>query len=136
MSIQDQFLGEDSQSSKSLAEDGRNAFDARVVIKRTTAYTGTSQDKGVAQSRTTNLIETGAGMRLMTGKDIIDGSGLYALGDIEVTTSLPVFGADTVNGIQADKLIWEGREYTMQGRPYRVPLAGGTSFCRSVWRQA
>lgn len=134
--MQDQFLGEDSQASRSLVEDQQRSFETRVVIKRVTAYTGSSQDKGIAQTRTNNLIEASASARLLTGKDIIVGGGLYALGDIELTTQIPVFGADTPNGTQADKIIMDGRDYTLKGNPYRVPMAGGVTFYKSVWRQA
>ena len=134
--IQDQFIGEDSEASRSLVEDQQRAFETRVVLKRVTAYTGSSQDKGIAQTRSNVLIETSASMRLLTGRDIIVGGGLYALGDIEITTQIPVFGADTPNATQADKMMWSGREYTLRGMPYPVPMAGGVTFYKSVWRQA
>jgi hypothetical protein len=82
------------------------------------------------------LFEVWVSVRLLTGKDIVLNAEIYSLGDLEVTSKTPVFAADGKLGLEADKLKLGGRIYTMRGKPYQVPIAGGIMHYRSVWRLA
>jgi hypothetical protein len=111
-------------------------MERRVVLKRFSSFTGGNTEAGQAPTRNNVLIEMSCGFRLITGKDILLSNGLYAIGDSEITTEMPVFGADNRNVTQADKMLLDGQDYTMVGKPYPVPMGGGTTFYKSVWRRA
>lgn len=134
--MENHFVGEDSQNFKSLAEDQQAVFNAKVVIQRFRSFSGGDVLAGVIASRTAFLIEAWVSLRVLNGKDVGINSNLFAVGDLEMTSKRPVFEADKIKSIEADKMIWKGREYTMRGKPYPVPAAGGFTFWKSVWRMS
>jgi hypothetical protein len=133
---QDQFLPEDSELSRSLVQDQQRLLEGRAVIKRWLAFSAGNTPDGVAKTRTNVLIETSIQYKTITGKDVLMQGTLYQIGDLEVSTEMPVFGPDNVAVTQADKMIFDGQDYTLVGKPYKVPMAGGSNCFRSTWRRA
>jgi hypothetical protein len=135
---QEQYLGEDGESSRSLVQDQQRSFNRLVVLKRFSSFTpsveGTSA--GVAPTRNYVYIEASVSFKLVTGKDILLSNGLYAIGDAETTSLLPIIAADGRTGAEADKMIIDGQDYTLVGKPWPVPMAGGVMQYRAVWRRA
>ena len=136
--MQDQYLGEDGESSRSLVQDQQRSFNRLVVLKRFSSFTpsaeGTAQ--GVAPTRNNVFIEASVSFKLVTGKDILISNGMYAIGDVETTSLIPIIAADGRVGTEADKMLLDGQDYTIVGKPYPVPMAGGVMQYRAVWRRA
>ena len=136
--MQDQYLGEDGESSRSLVQDQQRSFNRLVVLKRFSSFTpsaeGTAQ--GVAPTRNNVFIEASVSFKLVTGKDILISNGMYAIGDVETTSLIPIISADGRVGTEADKMLLDGQDYTIVGKPYPVPMAGGVMQYRAVWRRA
>ena len=130
-----QFDGADSQLARDLVEDQQMLLETRGVIKRVTGTSGGNLAQGVQPTKTFFLIECPGQMRMMTGKDLISQGGLYMYGDLEWTSQIPIFGPDNRNKTITDFMIFEGRDYEQVGAPFRVPMAGGVTFTKSVWRR-
>jgi hypothetical protein len=131
----DQYDGFDSSLSRDLVQDQQRLLERRFVIKRWAGTSGGNSALGQQPVKTFVLIETPGQMKMMTGKDVVNGGGLYEEGDLEVTTQMPVFGADNKNKTNVDSMIMDGQVYQMVGKPFPVPLAGGVTFNKSHWRR-
>ena len=131
----DQFDGYDSSLAKDLVQDQQRLLERRFVIKRWTGTSGGNLALGQQPVKTFVLIETPGQMKMMEGKDVPNGGGLYEEGDLEVTTQMPVFGADNKNKTNVDSMILDTQVYQMVGKPFPVPLAGGVTFTKSHWRR-
>lgn len=134
-----QFRGEDSDLAKNLTEDSEGLVETRVVIYRFREFlevNHNNQNAGIVPSRNKYLIETSMMVRELTGKDIVLNAGLYAVGDIMATSRIPVFPADGRLNLEADKLLYFGRIFTLRGKPWAVPMAGGNVIWKHVWRLA
>lgn len=110
-------------------------MERRFVLKRITGTSGGNVALGQAPVKTFHLIEMAGQMKLMTYKDILNQGGVYEEGDIEVTTQIPVFGADNRNKTSLDTMLMDGQTYQMVGKPFPIPMAGGITFTRSRWRR-
>ncbi len=132
----DQFTNQDGQSFASLTKETDRGMGRRFVLKRYQGETGGNKALGVAPTKTFIYIETSGQMRVMTGKDIISQGGLYALGDIQVKTRLPIFGANNKTNQQVDTMIYDGVQYQQVGVPFPVPGGGGVIEYQSTWRKA
>jgi hypothetical protein len=110
-------------------------MERRFVLKRWIGTSGGNAALGQVPAKTFILIEMAAQMKLMTGKDVITNGGLYQEGDLQLTSQIPVFGADNKNKTNVDTLIADGQVYQMVGKPFPVPMAGGVTFTRSAWRR-
>lgn len=132
---QDQYLAEDSRSTRDDVTDQQRTLERRVVIRRFKEYIGGDVIGGTSPQRVDYLIEASAQMSLLTGKDILSSGGIYSLGDINITTQLPVFAADNRANHEADFMTLDGQTYMIVGKPFPVPMAGGAVFYRSVWRR-
>jgi len=135
------FLGEFSDESRSMVTAQQPLLERRIVLRRFASWTGGNVHAGTAPTRTNYLIDVPAQMKTVTGKDIILSNGLYAIGDVDITTQLPVFGPEKKKvgsnyvGSEADEMILDNAIYILVGRPYPVPMAGGVTFYKSVWRK-
>lgn len=132
----DQFMGNDTSEFASLSSETSRGMGRRFIIKRFQSISGGNQAQGVAPTKTFVFIETAGSVRFMTGKDLLNQSGIYAIGDLQVRTKLPVFGANNKSGQQVDSAIFDGVDYQLVGLPYPVPGGGGTTEYQSVWRKA
>ena len=130
------YAGEDSVNASELTKEQTRLLERRVVLLRFLAFTGTSQDKGKAPTRTQVPFECSGVIRLMTGKDILTNAGLYALGDIEFSSRSPMYDANNKLVTQADQMILDGVYHTMVGRVFPVFMAGGTTFYKAVFRRS
>jgi hypothetical protein len=134
----DQFTGEDTGLSRDLIQDSRRLVERRFVIKRVTAYssqTTAQQASGKIPTSTTILIEMSGKEKMMSGRDVLSGAGLYAEGDLEMHTQDPVFGPDDRNTTEADRMIRDGVNYIQIGFPNPVSYAGGRVKWISHWRR-
>jgi hypothetical protein len=132
---QDQFLAEDSRSTRDDVTDQQRTLERRVVIRRFKEYVGGDVIGGTSPQRVDYLIEASFQFRMMTGKDILSSGGIYALGDMEGTSQMPVFAADDRANHEPDFMTLDGHTYMIIGKPFPVPMAGGAVFYRSVWRR-
>jgi hypothetical protein len=136
--MQDQYLGEDGEVSWSLVQDQQRSFNRIVVLKRFSSFTPSAEGTaaGVAPTRNYVYIEASVSFKLVTGKDILLSNGIYSIGDAETTSMLPIISADGRAGSEADKILIDGQDYTLIGKPWPVPMAGGVMQYRAVWRRA
>ena len=134
---EDQFSGVDSSLAQDLVQDQQRLLERRFVIKRLVGTSGVSAAQ-LAQGQTPVksflLIECAGQVKVLTGKDIVNMGGLYAEGDLSITTQMPVFGPNNRVGTQADDMTMDGHDYEMRGLQFPVPMAGGVTFTRSTWR--
>lgn len=132
----DQYTGNDAESFSTLSTETDRGMGRRFVLKRFASQTGGDSAKGVAPTKTLYLIEVAGQVRVMTGKDILTQGGLYALGDLQVKTRIPIFGANNKTGQNVDTMIYDGVQYQQVGIPFQVPGGGGVVEYQSAWRKA
>ena len=130
-----QFEGTDSQLSRDLASDQASLLETRGIIVRKTGMSGGNLAQGVQPTKTYVLIECPGQMKMMDGKDIISGGGLYAYGDIQWTSQMPIFGPNNRTQTNTDFMIFDGKDYEQVGTPFPVPMAGGFTFYKTTWRR-
>jgi hypothetical protein len=133
------YDGEDSVVSRDNTVEKDRIVWTRMVLKRFLAFvqpTGTSTEGGTAPKRLITGIEISAKAKVLTGKDILSAGGEYALGDIEFTTKMPMYDANSRNVTQADQIVWDGLTYSMKGKVYPVKMGGGTCLYKAVFRRS
>lgn len=123
------YDGIDSSNFQNLTTDSAQMLERPIIIKRWNGYTqpaGTSAAQGIVPVASYIYISTPMQFGQVTGRDIISGGGQYILGDVNIISPLPLFEANKKSGTEKDALIVDGSTYTIVGRIFRIPLAGGT----------
>jgi len=134
--MNDQFTGNDAQSFSDLSTETDRGMGRRFVLKRYVSQSAGNPSLGVAPTKTFYFIEVAGQVRVMTGKDVLTQGGIYEVGDLQIKTRIPIFGAGSKTGQQVDSMIFDGVQYSQAGTPYPVPGGGGVVEYQSVWRKA
>lgn len=131
----DQFTGNDSQGFRDLHQETDGVMGRRAIIKRFSATSGGNLAQGVAPTKSFILIETACQLKYMTFRDVAVQAGLYAVGDVQLKTRLPIFGADNKTKQNVDGMILDGVPFQQVGLPFPVPGGGGVMEYQSTWRK-
>lgn len=134
--IQDQYIPEDGETSRSLVQEQNRLMHRNMVLLRYNGVTGGNTPDGVSPSRSNIMIEMPAQLRFLTGKDILVMGTQYAIGDMYLESELDVLAADNKRKTQADMILFDSKLYILVGMPFPIPYAGGTNRCASVWRRS
>jgi hypothetical protein len=106
----------------------------RVIIRRVTF--GAKPADIRPAPRTVVDIPILANVTSVSAQEIADAGGIFKFGDLKMETDFRILEVNT-NGQQADRLVYNGKEFTLIGRPTRYETAGGgVVYSETIWRQS
>ena len=130
--------GNDYMNVAEALQEVSGLTDRTLQIKRNTGFTGGALN-GVAPKPNYEVFNFMGTVEAVTQQEAVLSGGELALGDIRLTTTIPVLGKGEGGGgytiQEGDVLIYLQKEWRITGIPKPEDFAGGSPFTMSFWRR-